>query len=111
MKRRALRYYVLLGLMPLFALGVFGNQLYRVFEYNLSPWKGGGMGMFSSIVTPGSRFLKIYVSVEGDRYPVWLRGQFGRETTALRIEPTPEKKTRLLQLTASHRTRILNQLN
>jgi hypothetical protein len=38
--------------VPVIALSVFANQLYRQAAHDLSAWKGGGMGMFASADAP-----------------------------------------------------------
>jgi hypothetical protein len=35
--------------VPVIALTVFANQLYRQSAYDLSAWKGGGMGRFALV--------------------------------------------------------------
>lgn len=79
------------AVVPLAALLIFANQLYRVSQFDLSPWKGGGFGMFSTIDKPSSRFLKIYVRVDGAYLPVALGSRFSAKASALRVEPSPAK--------------------
>jgi hypothetical protein len=52
--------------LPLFFLfvlsvSIFINQIYRVESRDLSRWKGGGMGMFSTVDTPSSRMIEIAI--------------------------------------------------
>jgi hypothetical protein len=50
-------------IIPVFAIAIVINQLYRQHTYNLSVWKGGGMGMFAALDRPrGNRFVKIYIT-------------------------------------------------
>jgi hypothetical protein len=92
------RQNLLLWVVPLTALTVFGNQLYRVAVFNLSPWKGGGMGMFSSIASPRNRFIKAYFLVGGVRYPVTLPDS--KEGFSFQTEPT-ERNSEKLKATLS----------
>jgi hypothetical protein len=44
--------------VPVIALSVFANQLYRQAAYDLSAWKGGGTGMIGSgLNTPDGYLL------------------------------------------------------
>ena len=36
----------------------------------LSPWKGGGFGMFSTVDSPGARFLRIYLLTDQGEIPI-----------------------------------------
>lgn len=53
-------------------------QIYASTVGPLSAWKGGGFGMFSTIDSPGSRFLRAYLHTEGHavivRVPASLLG-------------------------------------
>ena len=51
--------------VPVLALSVFVNQLYRQSAYDLSAWKGGGMGMFASADAPAFRFARVIATNEG----------------------------------------------
>jgi hypothetical protein len=95
-----------LVLVPAVSIVIFSNQLYRVSWYGLSPWKGGGFGMFSSVDRPENRFLKIYLRVDGEYVPAqamqgWgdtlLESKFGRDALALSTEPTQGKLERLVR--------------
>jgi hypothetical protein len=52
-------------LVPVIALSVFANQLYRQSAYDLSAWKGGGMGMFASADAPAYRFARVIAERDG----------------------------------------------
>ena len=41
-------------------------QIFNAYEYNLSPWKGGGFGMFSKVDAPSARYLKVYLITDKD---------------------------------------------
>ena len=51
--------------VPVIALSVFANQLYRQAAYDLSAWKGGGMGMFASADAPAYRFARVIAETSG----------------------------------------------
>lgn len=52
-------------LVPVIALSVFAHQLYRQAAYDLSAWKGGGMGMFASADAPHFRFARAIARTGG----------------------------------------------
>jgi predicted DCC family thiol-disulfide oxidoreductase YuxK len=87
------RQNLLLLVVPLIALTVFGRQLYHVAMFNLSPWRGGGMGMFSTIAGPQNRFIKAYFLVRGVRYPVAVPDL--KEGLSFITEPTEANGERL----------------
>lgn len=65
-------------LAPLLLVIVAGAQLTCVTHHGLTPWKGGGFGMFATINSPSNRFLSI-VGTDGDgkRYRILLQpGRF-----------------------------------
>ena len=51
--------------VPVIALTVFANQLYRQAAHDLSAWKGGGMGMFASADAPAYRFARAIAQTGG----------------------------------------------
>ncbi len=55
-----LRNFVLFLAVPALALFVAGRQLYLSSNYNLSTWKGGGMGMFASADLLG-RYMRVFI--------------------------------------------------
>jgi hypothetical protein len=46
---------------PLLLVIIACTQIYLVSAKSLSPWKGGGFGMFSTIDSPSARFLRLYL--------------------------------------------------
>jgi hypothetical protein len=81
---------VLLWVTPLIALLVVANQFYRVHNFDLSTWQGGGFGMFSSVDANNSRFFKVYLQVDQKAIPVQLKNEFNIPATVARAEPTEE---------------------
>lgn len=51
--------------VPALLIGVATLQLYRVRVHDLSAWKGGGFGMFSTVDGPGARYLRFYLITAG----------------------------------------------
>ena len=55
-------------LVPTVLLGIALNQMRMVRSVNLSPWKGGGFGMFSTIDSPYSRRILCTARMEDGSY-------------------------------------------
>ena len=65
------RLLVVLGRLPVVLLVVVGlNQLRLARTDHLSPWSGGGFGMFASDDSPGSRHLHVFLDSPGVRREV-----------------------------------------
>ena len=47
--------------VPILLCVVACLQIYLAMTKSLSPWKGGGFGMFSTVDSPDARFLRIYL--------------------------------------------------
>ncbi len=63
------------GLIPAFLLfGVAALQLALAQGAGLSPWLGGGFGMFSSLDRGGARHLHIFVLEPGIEREIFARG-------------------------------------
>lgn len=45
-------------------------QIYYAMTGSLSPWKGGGFGMFSTVDSPDARFLRVYLINGNEEIPV-----------------------------------------
>jgi hypothetical protein len=46
---------------PLLLCSIACLQIFLAMTKSLSPWKGGGFGMFSTVDSPDARFLRIYL--------------------------------------------------
>ena len=46
---------------PLLLCAIACLQIFLAMTKSLSPWKGGGFGMFSTVDSPDARFLRIYL--------------------------------------------------
>ncbi len=79
------------------------NQLYWSNFHDLSPWKGGGFGMFSHIDSPSSRLVEAYVVVgekkEAVDIPSWLKSDIER----LKTFPTSTRARALAGVLAAQR--------
>lgn len=65
---------------------------------DLSPWKGGGFGMFSSIDSKSTRLLRVYaVDAEGQRRELDLE-QVSRAENRLRNQPSESRALALARL-------------
>jgi hypothetical protein len=60
---------------PSLLLAVAGLQMLLAGTASLSPWKGGGFGMFSTVDAPSARFLRVYLITGGREIPVLLPDQ------------------------------------
>ncbi|WP_293121238.1 hypothetical protein [Moorena sp. SIO4G3] len=93
MQRRDLLFkYGVPGLLATVAL----VQQYASHQLSLTPWKGGGFGMFSTLDSPAARFLRIYIVTDKGKTQVNLPKWLGKLATEVRTIPT---KNRLLRLT------------
>jgi hypothetical protein len=57
---------------PALLVAVAASQFWLAHARNLSAWKGGGFGMFSTVDSPGGRFLRIYLVTPRGEMPVAL---------------------------------------
>ena len=57
---------------PLLLCAVACVQIYLALTNTLSPWKGGGFGMFSTVDSPDARFLRIYLINDNEETAVIL---------------------------------------
>ena len=90
---RSLPYWLPAALLTLVAL----NQLRLAHTDALSPWAGGGFGMFSSTDSPANRHLHAVLQNEGVRQEVAIPGEL--EESVLRATTLP-RRDRLAALAA-----------
>jgi hypothetical protein len=63
-------------------------QAYRVAREGLTPWKGGGFGMFSSIDSQPERFMRLSVTTEAGETPaVPIPDEYRRQVDRARLLP------------------------
>lgn len=82
---------------PAILLMVAILQFYLALTGSLSPWKGGGFGMFSTIASPSSRVVRAYLLTEEERIPVLVPERFRRLAKRIRTYPTEVSLNRLGQ--------------
>jgi len=80
------------------------SQLITVFKSNLSPWKGGGFGMFSSVDRPSSRIFQSYFITESDTISIDLPNseKFTRLKTISYTMPSNKSVDKLAEQILSH---------
>ena len=71
-------------------------QIFLVENYSLSRWKGGGFGMFTSVDSPSSRFLRIYLISTDGEIPVLVPRELRRLSHQLRVMPTESSLNKLV---------------
>lgn len=62
---------------------------------DLSPWKGGGFGMFSTVDAPKARFLRLYLETAAGEVPVPPPAGLARSFRAVQTLPTERRVARL----------------
>ncbi|MFQ5564760.1 MAG: hypothetical protein ACE5EU_00135 [Paracoccaceae bacterium] len=90
---RVLNEYLAPALLILIAV----VQMFSAFANDQTPWKGGGFGMFSTVDSPGARFLKIYLVSENGEEAVRLPPRLSRLRRIIRSAPTQENLDLLVQ--------------
>jgi hypothetical protein len=70
---------------------VAAYQVVAVWTHSLTPWKGAGFGMFSSVDTGMNRPLTIDVFAAGEHYRLASREGIADEILALRFMPTESR--------------------
>lgn len=67
----------------------------------LTPWKGGGFGMFSTVDVDTARIVTLHLKVEGTEYPVEMPRDFSSDVESLRPMPTAARTERLARRLAA----------
>jgi hypothetical protein len=87
---------------PAILLLVAAAQAYQVRVHDLTPWKGGGFGMFSTVDNPRRRIVRCYlVGEDGRDTPLRIPPKFERETWEVRSIPTSERLSALAHALAA----------
>lgn len=81
------RGWALVWLSPVLLCAIACLQIYLAMTKSLSPWKGGGFGMFSTVDSPDARFLRIYLINGGEETPVLLPDNL--KTMGLKAQTIP----------------------
>lgn len=89
------------GFVPLLLIVIAIRQIILVDRIDLTPWKGGGFGMFSSIDRPSNRVIEV-VGITKEGNPIQIDLTFSdnviSEREQLLIKTVP--RTKLLEQTA-----------
>ncbi len=65
-------------------------QIFLARQANLSPWKGGGFGMFSTVAKPDARIVRGYLLTDQDEsFPLWLPREVDGRVRRVRCLPSP----------------------
>jgi hypothetical protein len=93
--------------VPALLIVVASVQIYLAKTHELTPWKGGGFGMFSTVDDVQARWIRCYAITNGRETPADAPDQFVRPIARLRAMPCQE---RLQQLANDYgRMRFVNQ--
>jgi hypothetical protein len=86
---RVLPRRVLVACIPSALLCVVAlHQAYRVSREGLTPWKGGGFGMFSTIDSQAERFVRLSVTTEGgETFVLPIPAEYRRQVDRARLLP------------------------
>lgn len=77
-------------LAPVLLGGVALTQFAFTQVSSLSPWKGGGFGMFSTVDSPGARFLRIQLLTRSEEIPIFVPDNLRETAFKLRIIATEQ---------------------
>lgn len=97
MSLEKLKHNFYLFITPTILIVVACVQLYNAHFKTLSPWKGGGFGMFSTIDKPENRFLRAYFVTGQGEHPIEIPDSFEIRRLTTEIKSIPAKH-RLLRL-------------
>jgi hypothetical protein len=98
---RALRLAARYGAPALLA-AVAVVQSWQTERLDLSPWKGGGFGMFSTVDAPKARFLRLFLETPEGEVPVPPPASLARSLREVQTLPTARRLSRLVtQLAAA----------
>ena len=82
-------------------LAVFAVQFVTAHTTVLTPWKGGGFGMFSTVDVDTGRMVMLYLEFDGEEYPAAIPEQFDGDIDSLRPMPTEERTEEFARRMAS----------
>lgn len=86
--------------IPLLLVVVAVYQMYASYTAHISPWKGGGFGMFSTVSSPRSYFVRVYATADGKTNRVKMPKSCRNDEKNLRYAPS-QKKLQILQKSLS----------
>lgn len=77
------------------------SQLIMGTQFNLTPWKGGGFGMFSTVDGPSGRTVRVYLETDAEEIPTDLPKWVGRRKDFTRSFPHDTRLSRLAHYLAA----------
>lgn len=90
---------------PILLTAVALTQWLHVREERLTPWKGGGFGMFSTVDSRGARFVRCFLARRqgGELHALQIEvpGAWGEHLDQLAYMPTEERASELARLLAT----------
>jgi hypothetical protein len=72
---------------------------------DLSPWKGGGFGMFATLDGTAARFVRLVVEAPGRSEELEMRPSFEHLAARAQLFPSSARLTRLAQTVAAREAR------
>lgn len=85
---------------PLVLVAVAGRHVQLRASSDLTPWKGGGFGMFSTVDSPGSRLVRVELTSEWGRLPVAVPADLQDLAAEVRAAPSQARMATLAQALA-----------
>ncbi len=87
-------------IVPTVIVLVASLQFYLVNTYSLVQWKGGGFGMFSTVDSQRSRFLKFYLITDEGEFPAEIPNDLDRLYVEASFFPASGRLSRLATILA-----------
>ncbi|MEM7007632.1 MAG: hypothetical protein AAF462_00690 [Thermodesulfobacteriota bacterium] len=89
MPKQNLQIYILKYITPVLLIAVALTHIYYAKSADLTPWKGGGFGMFCTVDSKQARYFRLYlIDEKGDKIPVQIPSKFKNEVSKLKAIPT-----------------------
>ncbi len=101
LNHRYLRIFLSYWLVPLIAFSVAARQYYLAHYLSLSPWSGGGFGMFTTSDNPNNRFCHIHLLVDNQVLCVEFPSDMGLGFKTLDTHPNSDQLNDMTKKIAS----------
>src|SRR5688572_19485720 len=92
-------------------LAMAGAQLTLVYTADLSPWKGGGFGMFSTTDDSGRRHVRIFVTGKDRSEEIAIAPSLEDAAVRAAVLPTDDQLTRLARRVVAREIRHERQVD
>ena len=79
---------ILIYAAPVLLIFIAGIQIYLAHTQNLTAWKGGGFGMFSTVDSSGARFFRASLVTSSETFPIEIPQHLRRIARKARAIPT-----------------------